>query len=121
MYCSNCKKELNIKDISEKDWTTTFILSLFMGMFGLHRFYTGYIKIGIAQAMTLGGFGLWSLIDWISICINTYEDCNNKKLKDYVKPLGIGALSVIFIFLFILSLVMIFICLASISMVNTVK
>ena len=99
MYCSDCEKELNINQIGEKDWATTFILSFFMGMFGLHRFYTGYIGIGIAQALTLGGLGLWSLIDWISICTNNYRDYENKMLKDYVKALGIGAMCVIFAFL----------------------
>ena len=107
MYCAECKKELNIEDkIGEKDWATTFLLSSFMGLLGLHRFYTGYIGIGIAQALTLGGFGLWSLIDWISICTNHYRDFENKRLKDYVKSLGLGTMYAIFAFIFMMLLIM---------------
>lgn len=108
MYCADCEKELNINETSEKDWATTFILSTFMGLFGIHRFYTGYTGIGIAQALTLGGLGIWSLIDWVSICINSYRDFENKKLKDYVKTLGYGAIGSIFLFfILILSFILI--------------
>jgi len=35
----------------------------FLGVFGGHRFYAGDIGIGIGQLLTLGGLGIWSLID----------------------------------------------------------
>ena len=37
------------------------------GVFGVHRFYTGHIGIGIAQFLTFGGCGVWQLIDLIFI------------------------------------------------------
>ena len=42
---------------------------IFVGTFGIHRFYLGYIGIGIIQLLTLGGLGIWSLIDLIRIAI----------------------------------------------------
>ncbi len=43
------------------------ILCLFVGFLGIHRFYLGYIGIGIIQLLTLGGCGIWTLIDLIRI------------------------------------------------------
>jgi TM2 domain-containing membrane protein YozV len=34
-----------------------------MGVLGIHRFYVCIIGTGILQLITLGGFGIWALID----------------------------------------------------------
>lgn len=71
-----------------KSYTATLLLSFFLGTLGIHRFYTGYIGLGIIQLLTLGGCGLWTLIDFISICFNNYKDANGQELEDYNKVLG---------------------------------
>ena len=53
--------------------TTTLLLSFFLGGFGAHRFYTGYVALGILQLLTLGGCGIWTLIDFICICFNKFK------------------------------------------------
>ena len=45
------------------------ILCWFLGVIGVHRFYLGYTTIGILQILTLGGCGIWALIDLIRILI----------------------------------------------------
>jgi hypothetical protein len=50
----------------EIDWVA-FILCLFLGVFGIHRFYLGYPLIGVLQILTLGGLGIWALIDLVRI------------------------------------------------------
>ncbi len=43
------------------------LLAIFLGVFGIHRFYLGYIGIGIIQLLTAGGCGIWYIIDIIMI------------------------------------------------------
>jgi len=54
----------------------TFFLGLFLGVFGVHRFYTGKIKSGVAQLVTFGGLGIWWLIDMVMILIGKFKDKN---------------------------------------------
>lgn len=63
-----------------KDWLTTLLLALFVGYFGVHRFYTGHTGIGIVQLLTLGGCGVWTLIDIIQIVTGSYKDANGNAL-----------------------------------------
>ena len=52
-----------------KSQLVALLLVIFVGTFGIHRFYLGYIGIGIIQLLTLGGLGIWALIDLIRIAI----------------------------------------------------
>lgn len=49
------------------------VLAFFLGGIGIHRFYLGYTWQGIVQIFTLGGLGIWALIDFIRICIGDLE------------------------------------------------
>jgi TM2 domain-containing membrane protein YozV len=52
---------------SGKSQIVALILALLVGGLGIHRFYLGYIWQGVVQLLTLGGFGIWALIDLIRI------------------------------------------------------
>ena len=52
---------------SDKSWLAAFLLCLFFGSIGIHRFYLGYTWQGIVQLLTAGGLGIWTLIDFIRI------------------------------------------------------
>ena len=43
--------------------TDAWLLWIFFGWLGLHRYYIGDWKKGLAMTLTLGGLGLWSLLD----------------------------------------------------------
>jgi TM2 domain-containing membrane protein YozV len=54
-------------DKKPKKWIVTLLLSIFLGSLGIDRFYMGYIGTGILKLITLGGIGIWWLIDLILI------------------------------------------------------
>ena len=66
-----------------KSQLVALLLALFIGVLGIHRFYLGYMGIGIIQLLTLGGFGIWALIDLIMIITGSLKP----KDGDYEKPL----------------------------------
>lgn len=67
---------------SEKDFLTTLLLAIFLGYLGIHRFYTNNTAIGVIQLLTLGGCGIWALIDIIMLVTGSYKDGNGKYIKN---------------------------------------
>jgi TM2 domain-containing membrane protein YozV len=64
-----------------KSQLTALLLCFFVGFLGIHRFYLGYTWQGIVQLLTLGGFGIWSLIDFIRIIIGDLKPKNGEYEK----------------------------------------
>ena len=58
-------------------------LDTFVGFFGIDRFYVGDIGLGILKLLTVGGLGIWILIDLILIGGRVYE--KNLKLGYKIK------------------------------------
>ena len=52
---------------SGKSQVVALLLSIFLGGLGIDRFYLGYNLLGVLKLITLGGFGIWYLIDIILI------------------------------------------------------
>jgi len=50
-----------------KSPVVALVLSLFFETLGVDRFYIGKVGLGIGKLLTLGGFGIWTLIDWFLI------------------------------------------------------
>ncbi|HLE66492.1 MAG TPA: TM2 domain-containing protein [Burkholderiales bacterium] len=57
------------------------LLCFFLGMLGVHRFYVGKIGTGVLQLVTLGGLGIWALIDFIMIVLQKFTDKDGNALK----------------------------------------
>lgn len=51
----------------EKNKKIAILLSFLLGYLGVDRFYLGYYGMGVLKLLTLGGFGIWWLIDFIFI------------------------------------------------------
>ncbi len=67
-------------DISDKSWIVALLLSVFLGGLGVDRFYLGKIGTGILKLVTLGGLGIWWLIDLIIIAAGGARDGEGKRV-----------------------------------------
>lgn len=73
-------------DISAKSGLTTFICCLFLGAFGIHRFYVGKIGTGILMLLTFGGLGFWTLYDLFSIVCKNFTDSHGLTVEVAKSP-----------------------------------
>jgi len=101
-YCQECGEAINVKaelcpkcgvrqpgqglSTEEKEdqnkWLITLLLCWFLGVLGVHRFYTGHTMIGVLQLITLGGCGIWTIIDLIIIVMGNYKDADGNPIKN---------------------------------------
>ncbi len=72
---------INLDSESQNRWLLTLLMCWFLGVWGVHRFYTGHIAIGVIQLLTFGGCGIWYLVDLILIIIGSYKDSNGNRIK----------------------------------------
>jgi TM2 domain-containing membrane protein YozV len=69
------------EQVSTKSRLAVTLLAWFLGYLGIHRFYLGKIGTGILMIVTLGGFGIWALIDFIFAVAGIMKDKEGKVIK----------------------------------------
>ena len=65
---------------STTDWLTLFLLTFFVGVLGVHRFYVGKIGTGFLMLLTLGGLGVWFLVDLILVVTGQFTNKDGQKI-----------------------------------------
>lgn len=68
-------------EYSEKTRATAFLLSYFLGFLGVDRFYLGQIGLGVLKLVTLGGLGLWHMIDVVLHALGIIKDRDGRPLR----------------------------------------
>ena len=67
---------------SEKRALPTGLLCLLLGVFGAHRFYVGKYITGFLQLITLGGMGIWMLVDLIMLITGQFKDKEGRPITE---------------------------------------
>ena len=63
-------------------WSTCLLFCWFLGVFGVHRFYTGHTVLGVIQLLTFGCCGIWTFIDFIIIVSGNFKDAQGNPIKN---------------------------------------
>ena len=80
-------KQIDAINTSPNDWIVCFILVIFLGFWGVHRFYVRKIGTGILMIFTFGGLGIWWFIDLILIATASFRDKEGRQIPYDNTPL----------------------------------
>ncbi|WP_353892562.1 TM2 domain-containing protein [Proteinivorax hydrogeniformans] len=69
--------------MSEKNFLVTLLLAILIGELGIHRFYAGKIGTGLLMLFTLGGCGIWWIIDIIIVATGNFKDSKGLSIVNY--------------------------------------
>jgi predicted Zn finger-like uncharacterized protein len=86
------------RDVSDKDQATLFLLTAFLGMYGVDHFYLGKTGTGLAKLFTCGGFIVWHLIDYYTTGCGSRRDAQGRPLRRPRESNGRRSQSTAFLF-----------------------
>lgn len=87
LVCKHCHSKQNFTvstrglPRNNSEGVLAFIVCVLFGFLGLHRFLYGKTGTGVLMLITLGGFGIWWVIDIIRIAIGHFTDSAGHRLS----------------------------------------
>lgn len=72
-----------VASASERRILPAALLCFFFGVFGAHRFYVGKTGTAVIQLLTLGGLGIWAMIDLVVILLGQFRDDHGRPLTQW--------------------------------------
>lgn len=77
------EKFFRIAAVEIRDPTMMFIISFFVGMWGVDRFMLGQTGLGIAKLLTCGGLWVWAIVD-LFLIMDATKKSNFEKVQPYL-------------------------------------
>ena len=81
IYCRECGKQISDQALACPHCGCALSRPALGGL-GIHSFYVGKNAVGVVQLITLGGCGIWALIDFIMIVCGSYRDAEGKLITN---------------------------------------
>lgn len=81
--CGTPQPAMTRAGLSEKRILPAFLLCFFLGVFGAHRFYAGKVVTGVLELLSVGGLGIWWLVDLILILTGSFRDGDGQKISEW--------------------------------------
>lgn len=79
---SEPEKEARVQNAPPtKSKLTAILFAIFFGGLGVDRFYLGYTLLGVIKLLTMGGFGIWTIVDLILICTGSLRPADGSDWK----------------------------------------
>lgn len=68
-----------------RTFLATWLFALLLGYWGVDRFYLGKIGTGILKLITLGGLGVWVLVDLLLVLTGAQRDKQGRPLEGHAE------------------------------------
>jgi class 3 adenylate cyclase len=78
------QSKIETATISSRKRLLTIVLCTVFGLFGAHRFYVGKRTSGFLQLFTIGGLGIWYVIDLLIVLFGEFTDSEGKEIKKWI-------------------------------------